>query len=50
MFERHSWPAPAEPHINRPNPKENPMKKLILVIASAAPVLAEGFPNYYMTR
>jgi hypothetical protein len=30
------------------------MKKLILafalVIASAAPVLAEGFPNYYMTR
>ena len=30
------------------------MKKLILavalVIASAAPVLAEGFPNAYMTR
>jgi hypothetical protein len=30
------------------------MKKLILavalVVASAAPVLAEGFPNAYMTR
>ena len=30
------------------------MKKLILVVAlvvaSAAPVLAEGFPNTYMTR
>lgn len=30
------------------------MKKLILavvlVVASAAPVLAEGFPNSYMTR
>jgi hypothetical protein len=30
------------------------MKKLViavaLVVASASPVLAEGFPNYYMTR
>jgi hypothetical protein len=30
------------------------MKKIILavalVVASAAPVLAEGFPNVYMTR
>ena len=30
------------------------MKKLMLavalIVASAAPVMAEGFPNYYMTR
>jgi hypothetical protein len=30
------------------------MKKIMLavalIVASAAPVMAEGFPNYYMTR
>jgi hypothetical protein len=40
--------------INRPDFRRTPVKKLIiavaLVVASASPVLAEGFPNVYMTR
>jgi hypothetical protein len=40
--------------INRPDFRRTPMKKLIiavaLVVASASPVLAEGFPNVYLTR
>src|SRR5262245_6874123 len=39
---------------NRTPKGDTPMKKLIiavaLVVASAAPVMAEGFPNVYMTR
>jgi hypothetical protein len=46
-----------EPKINRPEPipkGEPTMKKLILavalVVACAAPAMAETFPNTYMTR
>jgi hypothetical protein len=47
------WPA-AERRINRPIFKEKPMKKIILavalVVASAAPVMADSFPNLYQTQ
>src|SRR5262245_42989202 len=53
LFER-QFGQPGERQRNRPRPRRTPMKKLIiavaLVVASASPVLAEGFPNVYMTR
>jgi hypothetical protein len=53
LFERTIWPTGRTP-TQPAKTKENPMKKLIiavaLVVASASPVLAEAFPNVYMTR
>lgn len=54
LFERHFRPSHSDIGSTGQTLKENPMKKLViavaLVIASASPVLAEGFPNVYMTR
>jgi hypothetical protein len=46
---------PVEPRSNRPTLKgETLMKKIMLavalIVASAAPVMAEGFPNPYQTQ
>ena len=53
LFERTIWPA-GRTLIQPAKTRRTPMKKLIiavaLVVASASPVLAEGFPNAYMTR
>ena len=53
-FERHSWPSLSNigstGQILKENPYEEARYRRCTVIASASPVLADAFPNVYLSR